>query len=78
MASKIVVNLDTSKENYLVAKCKQNDDLTLEANIFENGVNKDLANSSVIIQARKADNTFIVIKYVLTCKYNDNKLSKIK
>lgn len=60
MASKIVVNLDTSKENYLVAKCKQNDDLALETNIFENGVNKDLANSSVIIQARKADNTFIV------------------
>ena len=35
MASKIVINLDTSKDNYKLVKCKQNDDLTLEANIFE-------------------------------------------
>lgn len=60
MASKIVVNLDTSKENFLVAKCKQNDDLILEANIFENGLALDLTNKTITIQALKADNTYIV------------------
>ena len=60
MASKIVVNLDTSKENYLVFKCKQNDDLTLIANIFDNGVAKDLTNCSIVVQAKKADNTYII------------------
>ncbi|MGG7142491.1 BppU family phage baseplate upper protein [Clostridium nigeriense] len=60
MASKIVVNLDTSKENYIVAKCKQNDDLTLEANIFENGEPLDLVNKEITIQALKADNTYVI------------------
>ena len=60
MASKIVINLDTSKENYLVAKCKQNDDLTLEASIYENGLEKDLTNCEIIIQALKADKTYII------------------
>lgn len=60
MASKIVVNLDTSKENYIVAKCKQNDDLTLEANIFENGEELDITNKEITIQALKADNTYII------------------
>lgn len=60
MASKIVVNLDTSKELYGVFKCKQNDDLTLEAYIFDNGAAKDLTNSSIVVQAKKADNTYII------------------
>ena len=60
MASKISINLDTSKENFLVAKCKQNDDLTLEASIFENGLEKDLTNCEIIIQALKADKTYII------------------
>lgn len=60
MASKIVVNLDTSKENYIVAKCKQNDDLLLIANIYENGASKDLTNCSIVVQAKKADNTYII------------------
>lgn len=60
MASKIVVNLDTSKELYGVFKCKQNDDLTLEANIYENGASKDLTNCSIVVQAKKADNTYII------------------
>ena len=60
MASKISINLDTSKENYLVAKCKQNDDLTLEANIYENGLALDLTNKDIVIQALKADKTYII------------------
>ena len=60
MASKIVINLDTSKENYILAKCKQNDDLTLEASIYENGLEKDLTNCEIIIQALKADKTYII------------------
>lgn len=60
MASKIIVNLDTSKELYGVFKCKQNDDLTLEASIFENGASKDLTNCSIVVQAKKADNTYII------------------
>lgn len=60
MASKIEVNLDTSKEFYESYKCKQNDDLTLIANIFENGAAKDLTNCSIVIQARKKDNTYVI------------------
>ena len=60
MASKIVVNLDTSKEVFLNSKCKQNDDLSLECNIFENGLAKDLTNCSIVIQALKADKTYII------------------
>jgi lysophospholipase L1-like esterase len=60
VASKISINLDTSKENFLVAKCKQNDDLTLEAYIYGNGAELDLTNKEIIIQALKADNTYII------------------
>lgn len=60
MASKIVVNLDTSKESYLVTKCKQNDDLVLEAFIYENGLELDLTNKEITIQALKADGTYII------------------
>lgn len=60
MASKISINLDTAKENYLVAKCKQNDDLTLEAYIYENGAELDLTNRIITVQALKADNTYII------------------
>lgn len=60
MASKISINLDTSKENFLVNKCKQNDDLTLEAYIYENGAELNLTNKDIIIQALKSDNTYII------------------
>lgn len=60
MASKISISLDTCKENYLVAKCKQNDDLKLEAFIYENGLPLDLTNKEISIQALKADNTYII------------------
>lgn len=60
MASKIEVNLDTSKEIYKYYKCKQNDDLTLIANIFDNGAAKDLTNCSIVIQAKKADKTSVI------------------
>lgn len=60
MASKIFVNLDTSRDNYSIAKCKQYDDLTLEANIFENGLPLDITNKEITIQALKEDNTYII------------------
>lgn len=60
MASKIVVSLDTSVNNTISAQCKQNDDLTLEASIFENGIEKDLTNCFVIINGRKADLTPVI------------------
>ena len=60
MASRIVVNLDTSIEFFLNSKCKQNDDLILECSIFENGLAKDLSNCSIVIQALKADKTYII------------------
>ena len=71
MASKIIVNLDTSKENYIFAKCKQNDDLTLEAFIYENGEPLDLTNKEITIQALKADNTYIIQNTDIT-KSNNN------
>ena len=60
MASKISISLDTCKENYLVAKCKQNDDLKLEAFIYENGLPLDLTNKEISIQALKADGTYVI------------------
>lgn len=59
MASYIKVNLDTSKENYLLEKCKQNDDIRLEAFIFENGAKKDLTNTQITINVIKPDKTFV-------------------
>ena len=70
MASKIKINLDTSKENYILAKCKQNDDLTLEASIFENGLEKDLTNAAITIQALKADKTYIIQNTNITKENN--------
>lgn len=60
MARKIVVNLDTSKEIYTIFKSKQNDDLILEVNVFENGEGLDLTNKEIAIQALKGDNTYII------------------
>ena len=70
MASKISINLDTSKEFFLNSKCKQNDDLILEANIYENGLAKDLTNCSISIQALKADKTYIIQNTDITKKNN--------
>lgn len=70
MASIIKINLDTSKENYILAKCKQNDDLTLEASIFENGLEKDLTNAAITIQALKADKTYIIQNTNITKENN--------
>lgn len=70
MASKISINLDTAKENYLVAKCKQNDDLILEAFIYENGLELDLASKTITIQALKSDNTYIIQNTEITKSKN--------
>lgn len=70
MASKISVNLDTSKENYLVAKCKQNDDLRLEVFIYENGLALDLTNKEISIQALKSDRSYIIQSTGITKENN--------
>lgn len=70
MASKISVNLDTSKENYLVAKCKQNDDLRLEVFIYENGLALDLTNKEISIQALKSDGSYIIQSTGITKENN--------
>ena len=70
MASKIIVNLDTTKENYLVSKCKQNDDLILEAFIYENGLELDLTNKEISIQALKPDKTYIIQNTEITKSKN--------
>lgn len=76
MASKIIVNLDTSIEFFLNSKCKQNDDLILECNIFENGLAKDLSNCSIVIQALKADKTYIIQNTDIT-KSNNKFISNL-
>ena len=76
MASKITVNLDTSKENYLLEKCIQYDDITLEANIFENGVKKDLTNHAVVINVIKPDGTFVT-EAVEASGIVENKITKL-
>ena len=70
MASKIVVNLDTSKGNFLITKCKQNDDLILETFIYENGLALDLTNKEISIQALKADGTYIIQNTEITKENN--------
>lgn len=70
MASKIIVNLDTSIEFFLNSKCKQNDDLILECSIFENGLAKDLSNCSIVIQALKANKTYIIQNTDITKENN--------
>lgn len=71
MASKIKVNLDVGKDNFILVKCKQNDDISLECNVFENGVSIDLTNYSVGINARKSDNTFIIQNTDIVKKNNN-------
>lgn len=75
MASKITINLDTSKENYLLEKCKQNDDLTLEAFIFENGAKKTLANTAITINILKPDGTFVAGSVNVGTQVTDNKIT---
>lgn len=60
MANRIIVNLDTSKSQYNIFECKQNDDLILEANIFENGIEKDVTTKAITINCTRADGTYVV------------------
>lgn len=60
MANRIIVNLDTSKSQLNIFECKQNDDLILEASIFENGIEKDITNTTITINCTRADGTYII------------------
>lgn len=70
MASKIIINLDTSRDQFVVTKCKQNDDITLEAYIYENGAALNLSSKSITIQALKADKTYIIQNTNITKENN--------
>ena len=72
MASKIYVKLDTSKESFPSVKCKQNDDLILEADIFENAEMLNLTNKQIVIQALKDDRKYIIQNTEIT--KNNNKV----
>lgn len=60
MANRIIVNLDTSKSQYNIYECKQNDDLILEASIFENGIEKDVTTKAITINCTRSDGTYVV------------------
>lgn len=60
MARYIKVDLDANRDNFILKKCKQNDNLELIANIYEDGLKLDLTNYVVGINAIKADGKYIV------------------
>lgn len=70
MANRIIVDLDTSKSIYNIFECKQNDDLTLEANIFQNGIAKDITNAMITINCTRADGTFVIQNTDITKEAN--------
>lgn len=53
------INLDLSKETYASLKCKQNDDLTLFINVYNNGSKYDIEDSTVILNVLRSNNTFV-------------------
>lgn len=70
MASEISINLDIRKDFNTVIKCKQNDDLPLEVNLFANGEPVDLTNKEIIINGTKDDNTYVKQNTGITKKNN--------
>lgn len=53
------INLDLSKETYPIVKCKQNDDLTLCINLYNNGSKYDIEEYTVILNVLRSNNTFV-------------------
>lgn len=70
MAGEISINLDIRKDFNTVIKCKQNDDLPLEVNLFANGEPVDLTNKEIIINGTKDDNTYVKQNTGITKKNN--------
>lgn len=77
MANRINVNLDTNKNIYDIFECKQNDDLILEANIFENGLGLNITNKEVTINCNRADGTFVIQNTEIT-KENNKIIANLK
>lgn len=61
MASKIVIDLDTAREQHIVRGCKQNDGLTLEAYIYEDGVAKELTTTEIAINCTRSDGKYTIL-----------------
>jgi hypothetical protein len=57
----IKTKLDINKQNYIKLDCMQNDDISLEVTLLENGVAYPVKNNVITLNWLKADNTFIVI-----------------
>lgn len=53
------INLDLVKDTYTNFKCKQNDDIVLKFNIYNNSVIENLTGSTVILNALRNNNTFV-------------------
>lgn len=53
------INLDLSKETYPIVKCKQNDDLTLCINLYNNGSKHDIEEYTAILNVLRSNNTFV-------------------
>ena len=60
MARYIKVDLDANRDNFILKKCKQNDNLELTANIFEYGSPIDLTTYVVGINGLRADKKFAI------------------
>lgn len=60
MRKTIKVSLDMARENFILAKCVQYDDLMLEAKIFENGVKKTLTDELISLRCIKPDGSFVI------------------
>lgn len=70
MANKITVNLDTSKNQYNIYDCKQNDDLILEAKIYESGKEKDVSAAEIIVNCTRSDGTYVIQNTEITKEKN--------
>ena len=57
----IKTKLDINKQNYTKMECMQNDDISLEVTLLENGVAYDLKNTTIVLNWLKADNKFVII-----------------
>ncbi|GKX65843.1 BppU family phage baseplate upper protein [Inconstantimicrobium mannanitabidum] len=53
------INADLYNKLYYSLECKQNDDITIQLNILENGVASDLTNATFSFNFVKADNTIV-------------------
>lgn len=57
----INLKIDINKQNYIYEDAMQNDDITLQITLFENGTPYNLGTNTVTLNWLKADGTFVLI-----------------